>query len=497
MSITVEPLTKAASRMGAKVAVGTTRTSAEMDAVPLALRERAFWSARLESAHLAQGMLDMLKKATSLERHTVDRGGKQVQLVMSRDLFIRESRKMLDASGYKPGDPAWEGTLLDHRSAQRLGLIYDFNIRQAGEYARLMAGQDEGALEAYPAQELVREEQRMVPRPWRDRWSQHGGRNFSGRMIALKSDPIWTEISRFGSPFPPFDFNSGMGVEDVSRGDAEACGIINPDETPKRADVGFNDNLQASVKGLSQPIVDALNRSFDKAGGIVVIKDGVAQWNTGHHSMAIAMDVPTAISNAGMIKAVVADIAQIHDYTDTSAGVGIPLTPVGDTMSLVGVAKGWSAEYFRRAPGTNMPSINVSPTRGEPLYIAHEIGHEIDHRLFGQGDSSGSHINRELDPLMQAIENSPEIKAIKNMTWQGNSPAVIQSREFQVYLLKEEERFARAYSQWIAERTGRTEYLVSINRGISNGWSSQWEKETFAPIAEELEKLFKAKGWLR
>ena len=275
MSITIEPLTKAAARMGAKVAIGTARTNAEMQALPLALRERAFWSARLESAHLAQGMLDMLKKATSLERHTVERQGKQVQLVMSRDLFIREARKMIAASDYKLGDPAWEGTLLDHRSAQRLGLIYDFNTRQASEYARFMEGQKEGALQAYPAQQLVREQQRMVPRPWRERWHQHGGREFGGRMIALKNDPIWTSISRFGTPFPPFDFNSGMGVEDVSRDDAEACGLIKPDETPTPADVGFNDNLQASVKGLSAPVVSALMRCF---GDQAVLSDGTLKW---------------------------------------------------------------------------------------------------------------------------------------------------------------------------------------------------------------------------
>ena len=35
-------------------------------------------------------------------------------------------------------------------------------------------------------------------------------------MVALKEDPVWTRISRFGQPWPPFDFNSGMGVEDVS-----------------------------------------------------------------------------------------------------------------------------------------------------------------------------------------------------------------------------------------------------------------------------------------
>ena len=285
-----------------------------------------------------------------------------------------------------------------------------------------------------------------------------------------------------------------MGVEDVPRDEAEAFGLINPGETPKRADVGFNDNLQASVKGLSEPIVDALNRSFDKAGGIAVVKDGVAQWNTGHHSVAIAMDVPAILQKAEMIKAAVADIAQIHDYTDTAAGVGIPLTPVGDKVSLPGAG----AEYWRVTPSTGMPSINVSKTNSDVLSVAHEIGHEVDHRLFGQGTQYGTGINNpELDLLMKAIKDSPEIKAIKALTWQGNSKAIKEARAHRKYLLEPHEQFARAYSQWIGERSGRTEYQEAIDNRISYGWGSQWKKENFAPIAEEFEKLFRGKGWLR
>jgi hypothetical protein len=45
---------------------------------------------------------------------------------------------------------------------------------------------------------------------------QAGGQIFGGRMIALKSDPIWTAISAFGTPYPPFDYNSGMWVHGPS-----------------------------------------------------------------------------------------------------------------------------------------------------------------------------------------------------------------------------------------------------------------------------------------
>jgi hypothetical protein len=280
--IAIEPLKDAKARMDAKVAVGTSRSHAEiMDEVPLALRERAFWSARLQSAHLAQGMLDMARKATSLETQTVDRGDGPQELTMSKSLFVRESRKMLDAAGYRPGSPEWNDTLLDHRSKARLELIYETNVRQAHEYARFAAGQDEGALDAFPAQELIREESREKERPWHQIWRDRGGPdNGGGRMIALKSDGIWTRISRFGTPFPPFDFGSGMGVEDIEREEAEDIGLIKPDESPKRADVGFNDELQASVKGLDQPVVDALVRSFNGNGGdpLVAMAGETIRW---------------------------------------------------------------------------------------------------------------------------------------------------------------------------------------------------------------------------
>ena len=45
-------------------------------------------------------------------------------------------------------------------------------------------------------------------------------------MIATKDDPIWTRLSRFNRPYPPFDFEDDMTVDDVSRREAESLGVI-------------------------------------------------------------------------------------------------------------------------------------------------------------------------------------------------------------------------------------------------------------------------------
>jgi hypothetical protein len=69
--------------------------------------------------------------------------------------------------------------------------------------------------------------------------------------VALKDSPIWTALSRFGTPWPPFDFNSGMWVEDVERQEAEDLGLLKPFEQVKPAEKEFTDNLQNDLAGVS------------------------------------------------------------------------------------------------------------------------------------------------------------------------------------------------------------------------------------------------------
>ncbi|MEM8550615.1 MAG: hypothetical protein AAGF10_07470, partial [Verrucomicrobiota bacterium] len=162
--------------------------------------------------------------------------------------------------GARPGD---SGSLTDITSGRRLGLIYDFNVTDAREHARYKMGQDPDVLEAFPAQEFKRVASRERPRGnWPERWQAAGGKLYNGRMIALKNDPVWTKLSRFGKPWPPFDFGSGMGVRDIRRREAEELGLIQPDDTPKPIDEDINKVMEDSVAGLDQRNQDRLKNAF-------------------------------------------------------------------------------------------------------------------------------------------------------------------------------------------------------------------------------------------
>lgn len=147
--------------------------------------------------------------------------------------------------------PAVAGSLRDLSSFRRLDLIvrtqYDL-MQGAGQQYR---GHTPDRLEASPAWELVRVEPRVAPRDWMARWRISGGLLYgdispelasngtvraTGRMIALKGDPVWGELGSWGNfsdalgvDFPPFAFNSGMGWREVSREEAKVLGVTGPD----------------------------------------------------------------------------------------------------------------------------------------------------------------------------------------------------------------------------------------------------------------------------
>ena len=104
-------------------------------------------------------------------------------------------------------------------------------IRLCWGKRQFKSGMSKGALIAFPAQEMIRarhgeqcdSNEEVL---WRKRWTSAGGALFNDRIIALKTDPIWCKISRFGKPYPPFDFRSCMDVFDVGRGECMKLGLV-------------------------------------------------------------------------------------------------------------------------------------------------------------------------------------------------------------------------------------------------------------------------------
>lgn len=221
----------AAEKILQKALVGSKLGTAGWDNVAANLRDRAFFSAKVEDARILHAARQMCAEVAEGRR--------------SPNEFRRDMRALLA----KMGHPQGNGGLTDLYSQRRLDVLRETNVQQARGYAQHLEGTTEGALIAFPAQELVRIEDREHPRNWEARWQAAGGRfSGGGRMIALKGDPVWTKISRFGTPWPPFDFNSGMGVEDIDRDEAVSLGLIAEDDPPQEIpDFGFNDDLEAAV----------------------------------------------------------------------------------------------------------------------------------------------------------------------------------------------------------------------------------------------------------
>lgn len=257
LSVSLASDPKAVSRFDSRRATPSIRTSAEWERVAPALREKCFFSARVNDAEVLGKMRELLGAAIDSSKRDSSKA------LVSQDKFISEMKSFLASRGYTMGG----SKLTDITSRRRLGLIYDMNVQEAREYARYVRGQDADALDMYPAQEFLRVESRRVPRTdWPARWRAAGGKIRGGRMVALKSDSVWTNLSRFGRPYPPFDYGSGMGVEDVDREEAIELGLLPADE-PADEIPDFDIALEAEVSldRIPEDMVDSIIKETPNA----------------------------------------------------------------------------------------------------------------------------------------------------------------------------------------------------------------------------------------
>jgi hypothetical protein len=117
--------------------------------------------------------------------------------------------------------PCFEiGGVRQYLNKEWLEVVIETNAELVSSHRVFTQGLDPEALDAYPAQVLVSAGNGNEPYDWRTRWIECGGPKCSGRMIALKNNPVWLRISDFGHPHPPFAFGSGMDVIDISRVEA-------------------------------------------------------------------------------------------------------------------------------------------------------------------------------------------------------------------------------------------------------------------------------------
>jgi hypothetical protein len=217
--------------------------SAELERISSDLLERATFSARVANAEYLQEIEDVVREYVDGK---IDLASARTQL-----------KAKLEEIGYAPTEDE-KGKITDFSSDARTNLVLRTNAEMAHGYGQWMQGQNEAVLNMWPAQELYRAFARRAPRDWQHRFTAAGGIMFNGRMLALKNSATWSKISRFGTPYPPFDFNSGMSVRDVDRNTAMHAGLIDLTTQVKPETRDFNQDLEFSPGVRSEYLRQAL-----------------------------------------------------------------------------------------------------------------------------------------------------------------------------------------------------------------------------------------------
>lgn len=268
----IVPLEAAVASIDARTPLGSTLRSADWERVPVALRQRAQFSAGVESARVLQTIQDRLAAQLRQQREQLADGK---QATFDRSSFINAVRDIARGEGLTPAKEELRGGVQDITSIPRLGLIYDMQNAMAAGFARHKLDTSEGALVLYPAYRLGASTA-DEPRPeiyWQQRWSEAGASvGWSGALpgadfVALKTSPIWSALSRFGTPWAPFDWGSTRELEEVGREEAIALGLIQPEDLPPENEGGedFNRELEASVSGLDAGMIKQLSDFFGSA----------------------------------------------------------------------------------------------------------------------------------------------------------------------------------------------------------------------------------------
>lgn len=253
-------LDTALAHQHAKTVLPTSLSSAEIDAhLAPEVRRASFFSAKntlanvLSSTHrdiqsLVNG--DAVVDAESGELRPARPGER-----MNPALVRTRMQNLIRETGYQP-DPDKRGGLQDLSSDKRVDLVIDTQTKMAQGYARHQAAMDPEILEDFPADELYRQRRSAVERDWDVIWNTARANlgeattaslatSKSGPFVALKGDPVWTAISRFGNPYPPFDYNSGMWVRDADDALAERLGVLRRRPSAPKAPAPFFDAREA------------------------------------------------------------------------------------------------------------------------------------------------------------------------------------------------------------------------------------------------------------
>lgn len=250
------PFREAVRIISGKRLMPTDMTSADLQGIDVSVRRQSFFSAQT----VLTGYLDKAKTGiisivnpAQVAREGIDKTVTEGFNPATLRAFLKS---YLRSISYAPAEGE-AGTIKDLSSDPRINLVVDTNVKTAHGAGSFIKQNETGVVEAWPALELVRFEQRDEPRNWPQRWKiaaevagdskAMGVYGRTVRMVALKSSGIWQALGdgaggyqdTLGNPYPPFAFKSGMWTEEIDRDEAIELGLMIDDDEAKPASFDF------------------------------------------------------------------------------------------------------------------------------------------------------------------------------------------------------------------------------------------------------------------
>jgi len=477
------PFTEALDKLGRKDVITSPLTSAEWSDVPVALRDRAFFSSRVESARFLQRGQDAINDFLAGNREVLPDGQSALK-VGGRARFVELMRELAIKEGMGNVDPKDRGGIKDITSQKRLDLIFSVQVKQAHGYGYHKQGMDPDVLDAYPAQRFIRVQEVQEPRDWHAQ--------FEGRAY-LKTSPIWAAINQqFGVAWPPFGFNCGHDVEDVDRDEAEAEGLLRPGEavTPPPAE-DFNQDLKASTDGLDPELIQKMKSAFEDQ---VVFEGDTMRWQPRPVVDPVQPTRANPVSAAIQPKVYGALKTQVQIATEAADSVHddgvlpkIPLKQSTDPSDQAHLMPRRDQDGNTRADYIAVRADGPTPA----FTTLHELGHLLDLEGIGAKGSWASNTG-ELREVLEAARKTRAVAGLESERAGGAG----RSAEQLEYLLSDREVWARAYSQYIAERSRSKPLKTQLKVELAREANAQWESDDFAPIAQAIDNLFTTLRWI-
>jgi hypothetical protein len=265
------PFSEAIAELKKKQFLPTDAGSAELEKLDAALKRYFFFMSRQMSVPTLQHASDFITRIVDPQA-----GGGAPGTYMDSARFVEEMQKFLGSIGYSP-EPGKEGTIQDLRTDARLKRFADMNVAKMGNLGQALQRNDRNSLDAFPCNELYRAGNfySKMQRNWPAKWRDAGGRFYGfGRMIAAVDDPIWTRtldeggFNRFGDPYGPFDYNSGMRTKPVSLEESVELGVIDASYQAKPLDLQLTPG-SFSLAGISKSLQAALVESMQGKARVV------------------------------------------------------------------------------------------------------------------------------------------------------------------------------------------------------------------------------------